>query len=97
MCCKPKNGSPRWTHTQTQTDTRTKYIREATQTDARDHFWASKIHRTAGDALTLARRGPAILLDQGLYRQVEWRFGGRLLRVRHPQSVSLFGQMEIAE
>jgi hypothetical protein len=38
ICCKSKNGSPRWTHIQTQTDTRIKYICETTQTGDHDHF-----------------------------------------------------------
>jgi hypothetical protein len=46
-----KNGSPRWEHTQMQTDARSKYVRWATQTDATDHFWASEMRRAAGDAL----------------------------------------------
>jgi hypothetical protein len=48
-----KIRSLRWEHTQTQTDARTKYIRGATQMDARDHFWASEIRRPVGDALSL--------------------------------------------
>lgn len=38
-----KKWVARWEHTQTQTDARTKYVRGATQTDARDHFWASEM------------------------------------------------------
>jgi hypothetical protein len=49
MRCKSKNGSPRWKHTQTQTDARTKYVRAAMQ--ARDHFWASEMRCPVGDAL----------------------------------------------
>jgi hypothetical protein len=51
ICCKSKNGSLRWEHTQTQTDARIKYVRGATQTDGRHHFWASEMRRPVGDAL----------------------------------------------
>jgi hypothetical protein len=52
MRCESKNGSLWWMHTQMQTDTRTKYIHGATQTDDREHFWASEMRRPVGDALS---------------------------------------------